>query len=480
MAHDVFISYSNKDKTVADAICAKLEHEGVRCWYAPRDIKPGADWAGSIIDAIEQTKIMVLVFTDFSNASRQVLREVNNAVRTGAVIVPFRLTNNAPSGGMRYYLSAVHWLDAMNGPLEKNIDQLCDVALSVLKETPEQPDSTCVPSESDAGKSSVLEETPAPRETPAGSGRVSAVNPVSKEAASTGYTGKKKWIFPVCIAAAVVILAVVFGISRMGGANDITPDSTPAASTELYSPAETTGDSEQETNTAAGPSADTAAAVEEPPAEPSEETPIAPAADETMPADNVDDADNYIYKAYSQSVTLQKYFGQDDTVITVPALVEGLPVTTIDEKCFEGHTEIEKVILPETVSTIGYRAFHGCSKLAEINFPAGLRKIDGWAFAYCDLSEVVLPDSLKTLEYGAFYSSLHLESVVVPTQVTQIGENTFRKCARLKTVTFLAADLDIHLNAFEHDSGVTLIGIPGSYAEKYARAAGLTFEAYQG
>lgn len=36
MAHDVFISYSSKDKTAADATCAVLEGCGVRCWMAPR------------------------------------------------------------------------------------------------------------------------------------------------------------------------------------------------------------------------------------------------------------------------------------------------------------------------------------------------------------------------------------------------------------------------------------------------------------
>ena len=53
MAHDVFISYSHHDKPTADAVCAKLEEDGIRCWYAPRDIQPGADWAGSIVHAIE-------------------------------------------------------------------------------------------------------------------------------------------------------------------------------------------------------------------------------------------------------------------------------------------------------------------------------------------------------------------------------------------------------------------------------------------
>ena len=41
---DVFISYSSKDKPVADAICNRLESGNLRCWYAPRDILPGADW----------------------------------------------------------------------------------------------------------------------------------------------------------------------------------------------------------------------------------------------------------------------------------------------------------------------------------------------------------------------------------------------------------------------------------------------------
>ncbi|HXQ15450.1 MAG TPA: toll/interleukin-1 receptor domain-containing protein [Caulobacteraceae bacterium] len=44
--HDVFISYSSKDKTTADAICALLERDGAKCWIAPRDILPGEAWRG--------------------------------------------------------------------------------------------------------------------------------------------------------------------------------------------------------------------------------------------------------------------------------------------------------------------------------------------------------------------------------------------------------------------------------------------------
>lgn len=90
--HDVFISYSSKNKNIADAIVADLEQNGIKCWYAPRDILSGEDWAGAINNAISSTKIFVLVFTDESNRSHQVTNEVTLAVNGGKIIIPFRLS----------------------------------------------------------------------------------------------------------------------------------------------------------------------------------------------------------------------------------------------------------------------------------------------------------------------------------------------------------------------------------------------------
>jgi hypothetical protein len=58
--HDVFISHSSDDKRAADAACAVLEARGIKCWMAPRNIRPGSDWGESIITAIEQSRIMLL------------------------------------------------------------------------------------------------------------------------------------------------------------------------------------------------------------------------------------------------------------------------------------------------------------------------------------------------------------------------------------------------------------------------------------
>jgi hypothetical protein len=132
MTHDVFISYSSKDKTIADAVCANLENQGIRCWIAPRDVPPGQSWAGSIIDAINESKVFVLVFSDGSNKSKQVVREVGEAVDNGIPVVPLRIEDVELSREMRYYIKSIHWLDAMTPPLEAHLQRLTNSVQALL------------------------------------------------------------------------------------------------------------------------------------------------------------------------------------------------------------------------------------------------------------------------------------------------------------------------------------------------------------
>lgn len=124
MAHDVFVSYSHKDKPVADAVVAGLESQEIRCWIAPRDVTPGATWGDAIVSAIEGSKVMVVVLSGNSNQSRQVVREVERAVAKGVIIIPFRIENIDPTGAMALFLYAEHWLDALTPPLERHIEKL--------------------------------------------------------------------------------------------------------------------------------------------------------------------------------------------------------------------------------------------------------------------------------------------------------------------------------------------------------------------
>ena len=130
--HDIIISHSSQDKPIADAVCAGLEARKIRCWIAPRDILPGVNYQESIIDAIDSSKIMVLIFSSHSNNSPHVLTEVNEAMSKGVIIIPFRIEDILPSKAMKYLISGPHWLDAMTPPLEKHIDELGNTILILL------------------------------------------------------------------------------------------------------------------------------------------------------------------------------------------------------------------------------------------------------------------------------------------------------------------------------------------------------------
>ncbi len=138
--HDVFISYSSKNKNVADAIVSDFEQNGIRCWYAPRDIRPGEEWVTAITKALEVSKALVLIYTDESNNSRQVMNEIAVAFNAGITIVPFKLSNEQMNRELEYYLTRVHWLDAVSKPLMENIATLRNyVSVIILAGSGEAP-----------------------------------------------------------------------------------------------------------------------------------------------------------------------------------------------------------------------------------------------------------------------------------------------------------------------------------------------------
>lgn len=91
MAHEIFISYSAGDRKSAEAVCNALENEDIKCWIAPRDILPGDIYSESIIDAISQSHLIVLVFSSHANESRHVLTEVDRAYNKSKSIVRFNI-----------------------------------------------------------------------------------------------------------------------------------------------------------------------------------------------------------------------------------------------------------------------------------------------------------------------------------------------------------------------------------------------------
>ena len=133
MPRSIFLSYSSKDKAVADLMCQAMEQNGLKCWIAPRDIMPGQDWSEAIIDGLTSARVFVLLLSETSNVSEQVKREIQNAVTEGLTIVPFRIHNVTLTKHMRYFIGTPHWLDAFEAPIEPHLQTLVEVVGSLLR-----------------------------------------------------------------------------------------------------------------------------------------------------------------------------------------------------------------------------------------------------------------------------------------------------------------------------------------------------------
>ncbi len=134
--HKVFISHAAKDKSIADALCATLEFRNIPCWVAPRDVLPGQDWGTAIIEAINKSRVMIVVFSSHSNNSEHVKREIQNAVSAGATVIPLRIEDVPLSPALKYFLGTCHWLDAITPPMEKHLSHLAETVRVLLERGP--------------------------------------------------------------------------------------------------------------------------------------------------------------------------------------------------------------------------------------------------------------------------------------------------------------------------------------------------------
>ena len=126
----------------------------------------------------------------------------------------------------------------------------------------------------------------------------------------------------------------------------------------------------------------------------------------------------------------------------------------------EYYEAIERVVIENGVTSIGYYAFSGCTSLASIVIPDSVELIGNDAFSGCSsLETVTLGNGLKTIGGNAFKDCTGLKSIVIPDSVEFIY-GSFSGCSGLETVTLGTGLKTIGGNAFEYCTGLTSIVIP--------------------
>ena len=220
------------------------------------------------------------------------------------------------------------------------------------------------------------------------------------------------------------------------------------------------------------------------------------------------------------------YAYQDYTEVIIPETItyQNIPYTVwkIDEYAFAGCTRLKSLVVPNTVTSVGYRAIHGCDSLAYLEvpdismiytLPNRLKHVvingggvDNDAFdrlrlsasylSYLELSGVTnttlpiralydcyrldtlfLPDGLELLDYMALAECVNLKNIEIPASVQEIGDRAFENCRMLNTVTFNGENLSrignwaffqcLQLQNITIPEGVTEIGYAAFYGCAY-------------
>ena len=201
----------------------------------------------------------------------------------------------------------------------------------------------------------------------------------------------------------------------------------------------------------------------------------------TLDTDNKDDQGlTYTLNAADHTATVANYDNHTpDGVIDIPDTVKkdniDYTVTAIGNNAFchsYTSTNVSSVFIPATVTSIGNGAFSYCRFLATVTFAEGsqLKSIGASAFFGSEyehpiFTEIKIPDSVETIGSRAFYWCRNLKKITLPSALKTLSLSTFTYCTSLSDVYLPASLTDIGSNIFFQCSSLTNIYYAGSLAQ---------------
>lgn len=244
----------------------------------------------------------------------------------------------------------------------------------------------------------------------------------------------------------------------------------------------------------------------------------------------VQEWEQFQYQVSENEVTIVGYVGTIEGTLEIPAEIDGLPVTRVEDDAFIKQNQLVEVVIPASVIEIGSTAFHDCenlqvftvaeenpvycvkngllldkgekvlircpsgrygevtdipntvflisdaafadcSSLSKIELPISVLSIGAMAFSNCQsLSEVIVPSGVQTLPDSAFADCIALQRVTLSEGLTNISVAAFRNCTALQEVQLPDTLESIKSNAFENCSSLQRMHLPAAVSDLSANA----------
>ena len=139
----------------------------------------------------------------------------------------------------------------------------------------------------------------------------------------------------------------------------------------------------------------------------------------------------------------------------------GEKIKTIGNYAFENCTSLTGVTIPQSVTSIGYYAFEGCTNLNPLTIKGPITSMGNYAFAGSTyLTSLTLYDDIQTIGNFAFLGSTSLKTVTLPKNLTSIGEYAFARCSELESITIPEKVKTINSKTFADCSNLEYIILP--------------------
>lgn len=149
--------------------------------------------------------------------------------------------------------------------------------------------------------------------------------------------------------------------------------------------------------------------------------------------------------------------------VTTTGLVSveiGSCVTTIGNKAFSGCSSLTSITIPDSVTSVDGYAFYGCSGLTSVTIPDSVTTVGSRVFSGCtSLLSVTIGSGVTSIGLGVFDGCTSLTSVTIPDSVTYIGNYAFSNCRSLSSITIPDSVTTIDEYAFFYCSGLTSVTV---------------------
>ena len=124
---DAFISHSSRDRAEAELLVEGLEKRGLKCWIAPRDLAPAAEYPSEIMRGIRESRSLIVLLSKDSVDSPSVRREIERAADYGHLVIPLAIEEVKLKHGLDFFLSLTQRVDLYDGPRESHLDRIAEI-----------------------------------------------------------------------------------------------------------------------------------------------------------------------------------------------------------------------------------------------------------------------------------------------------------------------------------------------------------------